>query len=251
MSISVDRLTVTATGHEGDVTLLHGVTTQLTAKTTAIIGENGSGKSTLAKVIGGLLPPASGAVTVNGLDVVRDARRLRRDTGFIIANAAAQVIMPTVREDVALTLRGRGVNRREIDTQVDLALAEHGLTELADRSCLSLSSGQLQRLALCSVLVGRPRVVIADEPSSMLDARHHRLVSRRLFAQPAETQLVLITHDLDLARRCEEAVWIHQGQVQEHGRPDTVIENYLAMISATDSSGPASFTPEPSKDHHG
>lgn len=253
MSITIDQLTVTATGPEGDVSLLQGVTARLPARTTAIIGENGSGKSTLAKVIGGLLTPESGTVTVNGLDVVRDAKRLRRETGFIIANAAAQVIMPTVREDVALTLRGFGLSRREIAAQVDAALAENGLSELADRSCLSLSSGQLQRLALCSVLIGRPRVVIADEPGSMLDARHHRLVSQRLFAQPEDTQLVLVTHDLDLARSCEEAVWIHYGQVAEQGAPDTVVENYLHMLDATepDAAATQGIAPAaPSEDPH-
>lgn len=235
MTICIDQLTVTAAGPQGDICLLHGVTARLSAGTTAIIGENGSGKSTLAKVIGGLLPPESGTVRVNGLDVVRDAKRLRRETGFVIAHAAAQVIMPTVREDVALTLRGFGLSRREIAARVDAALAENGLSELADRSCLSLSSGQLQRLALCSVLISRPRVVIADEPTSMLDARHHRLVSQRLFAQPEDTQLVLITHDLDLARSCEEVIWIHQGQVMAEGAPDTVIPSYLEMLDATDS----------------
>ncbi|MCH8559247.1 MULTISPECIES: energy-coupling factor ABC transporter ATP-binding protein [unclassified Nesterenkonia] len=241
MTIEIDQLTVTATGPEGVTPLLRGVSACLEARTTAIIGENGSGKSTLAKVIGGLLSPASGTVTVNGLDVVRDAKRLRRDTGFIIANAAAQIIMPTVREDVALTLRSRSLNRRELEDQVDAALAEHGLTELADRSCLSLSSGQLQRLALCSVLVGKPDVVIADEPSSMLDARHQRLVSRRLFSQPADAQLVLVSHDLDLVRRCEETVWIHQGQVAGHGSSSAVVESYLNMLDETEAESTADF----------
>lgn len=241
MTIEIDQLTVTATGPEGVTSLLHGVSARLEARTTAIIGENGSGKSTLAKVIGGLLSPASGTVTVNGLDVVRDAKQLRRDTGFIIANAAAQVIMPTVREDVALTLRSRNLSRRKLDEQVEAALAEHGLTELADRSCLSLSSGQLQRLALCSVLVGKPGVVIADEPSSMLDARHQRLVSRRLFSQPEDAQLVLVSHDLDLVHRCEETLWIHQGQVAEHGSSSAVVDSYLKMLDGTEAESTGNF----------
>lgn len=248
MTITADQLTVTASGPDGDATLLRAITAEMSARTTAIIGENGSGKSTLAKVIGGLLVPKSGSVTVNGLEVVRDSKRLRRETGFIIANAAAQIIMPTVRQDVALTLRGRGLSRSEIADQVEAALAEHELTELADRPCLSLSSGQLQRLALCSVLIARPRVVIADEPTSMLDARHHRLVSRRLFAQPESTQLVLVTHDLDLARRCDEAIWIHQGRSVQQGAPRDVISSYLHMLDATDVHPTGASAPAASED---
>lgn len=225
MSIDITDLRVSVDGAE----LLGGITADLTARTTAVIGENGSGKSTLAKAIGGLQPPSAGSITVNGVDVVRQTKQLRREVGFIFASPAAQVIMPTVREDVALTLRGRGLSTSEIAGRVDAALAEHELTELADRPCLSLSSGQLQRLALCSVWVAEPQLVIADEPTSLLDARHERIVTERLLTESA--QLLLVTHDLHLARTCEEAVLIDDGQLIAHSTPDDVIAQYEDVLA--------------------
>ncbi|WBL20093.1 energy-coupling factor ABC transporter ATP-binding protein [Citricoccus sp. NR2] len=213
----------------GSTELLHGITAELTARTTAVIGENGSGKSTLARAIGGLQAPSSGSISVNGIDTVSQAKQLRREVGFIFASPAAQVIMPTVREDVALTLRGRGLAKAEVSARVEHALAEHELTELADRPCLSLSSGQLQRLALCSVWVGEPSLVIADEPTSLLDARHSRLVTARLLEHAP--QLLLVTHDLELARRCEEAVLIDDGELAAQGAPDDVIAEYEQVLA--------------------
>lgn len=213
----------------GTTELLHGITTRFAARTTAVIGENGSGKSTLARAIGGLQKPTSGSIRVHDIDTVRQAKQLRRAVGFIFASPAAQVIMPTVREDVALTLRGRGLSRAEITERVNTALAEHELTDLADRPCLTLSSGQLQRLALCSVWVGEPSLVIADEPTSLLDARHARLVTARLLEH--SPQLLLVTHDLDLARRCEEAVLIDDGVLAAQGAPDDVIAAYEQVLA--------------------
>jgi biotin transport system ATP-binding protein len=237
MGIEITDLEVAADGPEGRTTLLHGVTAQLSARTTAIIGENGSGKSTLARAIGGLDEPAAGRVLVDGLDTVRDARSLRSRVGYLFANPAAQVIMPTVREDVALTLRGRGLPRRAIAERVEAALSEHGLSDLADRPCLSLSSGQLQRLALCSVWVGEPELVIADEPTSLLDARHHRIVSERLLGITREgvpvagaPRLLLVTHDLSLAARCEEAVLVDGGRISAQGPPAAVLAAYEEVL---------------------
>src|SRR5699024_2134794 len=136
--------------------------------------------------------------------------------GMIIANAAAQVIMPSVAEDIALSLRHLPKDQRQ--TTLDAVLAEHDLTELADRPALSLSSRQLQRLALASVLATRPDVLIADEPTTMLDARYAKLVAQQLFAS-TDRQLVLITHDLELAARCDDTSWVPHAPIAPLG-PD-------------------------------
>lgn len=231
MIVEVTGLRVEAESPAGRAVLLDGVTCTLTGRSVAVIGENGSGKSTLARTIGGLAEPADGTVRVDGLDTVRQAKQLRRRVGFLFANPAVQVIMPTVREDVALTLRGRGLSRAEVRDRVDRALAEHELTDLADQSCLSLSSGQQQRLALCSVLVGEPSLMIADEPTSLLDARHRRIVAERLLGATGP-DVLLVTHDMDLARRCEQAVLIDGGRLVRQGPPDTVIAAYEELLLA-------------------
>lgn len=218
MTITLSGVTVEANSPEGRVTLLRDATCTLTAPRTAIIGENGSGKTTLARVLGGLVRPSTGSV------------RTPNRVGMLFSNPAAQPIMPTVREDVALSLRGLGLSRSEIAARVTVALAEHDLTELAERACHSLSSGQQQRLALCAILVSQPDLVIADEPTSQLDLRHRRIVADRLLS-PAADQVVLVTHDLDLAARCDEAVLIADGRIDAQGKPDEIIARYEASLA--------------------
>lgn len=226
---------VEAEGPEGVVPLLQDVDLTLTARRVAVVGENGSGKSTLARAVAGLADVVEGTVTVHGVDAVEDVKALRRTVGFVFANPAAQSIMPTVREDVELTVRslrdeaGRRLTKDQITARADAALAEHRLTELADRPCLALSSGQAQRLALCAVTAAQPSLVIADEPTSLLDGRHRRIVADRLLAADG-FQLLLVTHDLELARACDEAVWVHEGRVRTHGPAGDVVDAYEAFL---------------------
>lgn len=226
---------VEADGAEGPVVLLDGVTLRLTAPRVAVVGENGSGKSTLARAVAGLADVVAGEIDVHGVDAVRDVKGLRRAVGFVFANPAAQSIMPTVREDVELTVKalrhddGTRLTREEVAARVAEALAEHRLTELAERPCLALSSGQAQRLAMCSVLAAGPSLVIADEPTSLLDGRHRRIIADRLLAADG-FQLLLVTHDLALARACDEAVWIHDGGVRGVGPAGEVVDAYEAFL---------------------
>lgn len=207
-----------------EAVLLDDVSARLEAPTTAIIGENGSGKSTLAKVLAGLID-YTGSAKINDVEVATGRKKLSGRVGMIIANAAAQVIMPTVAEDVGLSLRHLPKHQRQM--ALESVLEEHDLTDLADRPALSLSSGQLQRLALASVLATNPDVLIADEPTTMLDARYAKLVSNQLFAS-ADRQLVLITHDLELAARCDDILWVHDAKITHRG--PTAIQHYLEHI---------------------
>ncbi len=219
--IELENVTVTVSP---DAVLLDDVSATLDAPTTAIIGENGSGKSTLAKVLAGLID-YTGSTKINDIEVATGRKELAGRVGMIIANAAAQVIMPTVAEDVGLSLRHLPKNQRQ--TALNSVLEEHNLTELADRPALSLSSGQLQRLALASVLATNPDVLIADEPTTMLDARYAKLVSNQLFAS-TDRQLVLITHDLELAARCDDVLWVHDAKIAHRGPAS--IQHYLEHI---------------------
>lgn len=215
---------VTVTVKPDDTVLLDNVSATLDAPTTAIIGENGSGKSTLAKVLSGLLD-YTGSAKIHDVEVATGRKQLTRRVGMIIANAAAQVIMPSVAEDIELSLRHLPKDQRQ--ATLETVLAEHDLTDFADRPALSLSSGQLQRLALASVLATNPDVLIADEPTTMLDARYAKLVAEQLFAS-TDRQLVLVTHDLALAARCDDIIWIHDAKIAHRG-PDA-IDHYLEHI---------------------
>ncbi|WP_435745292.1 energy-coupling factor ABC transporter ATP-binding protein [Microbacterium sp. PMB16] len=217
-SISLDGVGVEIDGRA----ILHEVTLRLTAQTIAVIGANGSGKSTFARLLNGLIAPSHGRVDVHGHDTVRDRAALRRRVGFVFTNPEAQILMPTPAEDLALSLRGRP--RAEIDRRVQDMLASHGLSDHADVPASSLSGGQKQMLALASVLIAEPQLIVADEPTTLLDLRNARRIGGLLLAQPA--QVVIVTHDLELAARCDVAVLFDEGRVAASGDPSSVIGAY-------------------------
>lgn len=213
--------------HREEQPILRDITVDLTAPRIAVIGANGSGKSTFARLLNGLVAPSTGRVAVHGLDAVRDRTALRRRVGFVFTDPQAQILMPTPAEDLALSLRG--VDRAEAARRVAETLAVHGLSERADIPASELSGGQKQLLALASVLITEPRLVVADEPTTLLDLRNSRRIGDLLLAQPA--QLVLVTHDLDLAARCDLAVLFDEGRIAVTGEPAEVIRAYRELCA--------------------
>ncbi|RAX46946.1 ABC transporter ATP-binding protein [Arthrobacter sp. AQ5-05] len=214
----------------GDTDVLQDVTLDLEARTVAVIGENGSGKSTFARLIGGLLPRTSGELAILGLDPARRAAELRRRIAIVFSNPDAQIIMPTVAEDVAFSLRADRLRPAELEERVSAAMERFGLTELAERPSHDLSGGQKQMLALCGAFVRNPELVIADEPTAYLDARNARRVADHLFEDTGH-RLVLVTHDLALAARCEQAVLFAGGSLVASGEPDGIIARYEAVLA--------------------
>jgi biotin transport system ATP-binding protein len=205
--------------------ILDDVTVRLDQHRIAVIGANGSGKSTFARLLDGLVTPTRGTARVLGYDVARDVKRMRAEVGFVFTNPDAQILMPTVAEDVRLSLKGSGLDRATIDARVASVLAEYGLADHADAPAYSLSGGQKQLLALASVLVREPKLVIADEPTTLLDLGNARRIGTLLIDElPA--QLVVVTHDLELAARCDIAVRFHEGRLAEVGEPAELVDRY-------------------------
>ncbi|WP_314647901.1 ABC transporter ATP-binding protein [uncultured Microbacterium sp.] len=211
------------------VAVLSGVTLRSEARTIAVIGENGSGKSTLARMLSGLVTHTRGTARVLGLDPQQDASALRRRVATVFSNPDTQIVMPTVAEDVAFSLRALRLPRAEVSTRVDAALARFGLSPLRDAAAHELSSGQKQLLAVAGAFVRDPDLVIADEPTSFLDARHARTVADHLLADQGHRTLV-VTHDLALAQRCEAAVLCEGGRVVQVGDPAAVVNAYEASL---------------------
>jgi biotin transport system ATP-binding protein len=217
----------------GDVEALQDVSLDLDARTIAVIGDNGSGKSTFARLLAGLVSATSGTVQVLRLDPTRDAHELRRRVAVVFSNPDAQIVLPTVAEDVAFSLRPQrrlraGTDDGDAAARVAAALAHVGLKPLADRPSHDLSGGQKQLLALAGAFVRRPDLVIADEPTAYLDARNAHRIADHLFA--GAHRLVLATHDLALARRCDAAVLFAGGSVRATGDADAVVAQYEADI---------------------
>lgn len=221
MSIHLDSVCVRL----GATDVLDDVSLSLDARTVAVIGENGSGKSTFARLIGGLVARTSGDLRVLGLDPRSQAAELRPRVAFVFSNPDAQIVMPTVAEDVAFSLRAAGLAPAERRERVSAALARFGLAALSDRSSHELSGGQKQLLALCGAFVRHPDLVIADEPTAYLDARNARLVADHLFEGTGH-RLVVVTHDLALATRCDVAVLFAGGRLAAAGEPEAVIAHY-------------------------
>lgn len=216
--IRLDGVGVEASGRA----ILKDVTLRLDARSTAVIGANGSGKSTFARLLNGLRMPSAGTVRVLGLDPEHDAAALRRRVGFVFTNPQAQILMPTPAEDLSLSLRG--IPKAGRAARAELLLEEYGLAGLGDVPASSLSGGQGQLLALAAVLATEPDLVVADEPTTLLDLRNTRLIGDHLLA--LAVPLVLLTHDLELAARCEQAVLFEAGRVRAAGEPEAVIAEY-------------------------
>ena len=225
MSILLDGVSVRL----GDTGVLRDVSLDVDARTVAVIGENGSGKSTFARLVGGLIGRTGGTMSILGLDPASQAKELQRRTALVFSNPDAQILMPTVAEDVAFSLRADRLPASELRQRVADALERFGLTDLADRSSHDLSGGQKQLLALCGACVRRPDLVVADEPTAYLDARNARQVADHLFADEGH-RLVLVTHDLALAHRCEAAVLFAGGRVAAVGEPSAIIAEYEAIL---------------------
>ena len=229
-TIQLTEATVSVSTPSGDLTLLHPVTCTLSERRIALIGSNGSGKSTFARLLNGLIEPTAGTVTVDGLDTVDDGPAVRRRVGFVFTNPDAQLVMPTCLEDVALSLRRTVKDKQERLRRARGILDEIGLGDKADTTVHALSGGQKQMLALAGVLAAGPEILVADEPTTLLDLRNTRLVADRLFA--LEQQLVLVTHDLDLAQRCDRALVVDDARIAFDGAPADAVEHYRALVQA-------------------
>lgn len=222
-SVAVDRVSVRRDGRD----VLRDVCVELSAPRTAVIGANGSGKSTFARLLNGLVTPTEGRVSVLGMDTQRDRVALRRRVGFVFTDPQSQILMPTAAEDLGLSLRGLG--REEAARRVTATLLEHGMAECADVPASALSGGQRQMLALSSVLITEPEMIVADEPTTLLDLRNSRRIGDLLLSQKAP--VVLVTHDLDLASRCDHALLFDNGMLVASGAPETVIGTYRGLCA--------------------
>ena len=214
----------------GTRTILSPTTLELTEQRVGVIGANGSGKSTLARMINGLVLPTTGRVVVDGHDVDRQGREVRRRVGFCFTDPAAQLVMPTCVEDVELSLRRREKDAGRRHERARAVLERYGLAEHADDSVHGLSGGQKQLLALAGVLAVEPAIVVADEPTTLLDLANTRRVADLLFG--LDQQLVLVTHDLDLARRCDRVLVVQDAHVQYDGPAEAAVDHYLSSVAS-------------------
>lgn len=214
----------------GDWPVLHDINLELAEQRIALIGANGSGKSTLARMLNGLLLPEQGEVFVNHIDVRRKPVEARRQVGFIFSDADSQIIMPTVAEDVALGLRRFNYTAQRAQEEVTAVLTRYGLHHHAEHSAHLLSGGQKQMLALASVLATRPKVLICDEPTTLLDLHNVELFVETI--RGLEQQVILLTHQLEIIEDFDRVLVIDEGRVYFDGAPLEAIARYQARVRA-------------------
>ncbi|MFV0463571.1 MAG: energy-coupling factor ABC transporter ATP-binding protein [Nostocoides sp.] len=204
------------------------VTCRLTEHRIGVIGANGSGKSTFTRMINALVIPVTGSVTVDGLDTSRHRRDVRRSVGYCFSDPDAQIVMPTVAEDLAFGLRRRGMTKAAVAEAVTDTMAAYGLSGYADQPAQQLSGGEKQLLALAAVLITRPKIVILDEPTTLLDLGNAAAIRERIAQLPE--QVLLVTHQLDLLSDMDRALVFRGGRVAFDGDPGAAVEFYRGLF---------------------
>lgn len=194
---------------------------------TAIIGKNGSGKSTLAKNLNGLLLPTEGVIYVDGFDTRDDDSiwNVRQTAGMVFQNPDNQLVSAIVEDDVAFGPENLGIEPAEIRRRVDKALADVNMGQFKKKAPHLLSGGQKQRIAIAGVVAMKPKCIIFDEPTAMLDPKGRSEIMSIIDELHAEgITVILITHFMDEAVRADRVIIMHEGRILLDGTPQEVFE---------------------------
>ena len=195
----------------------------------AVLGRNGSGKSTLAKLLNALNIPQKGEIWVDGIAAHEEKNSLevRKRCGMVFQNPDNQIVATVVEEDCAFGLENLGVPPEEIRSRVDRALRDVGMQDYAEAAPHMLSGGQKQRVAVAGVLAMRPKIIVFDESTAMLDPSGRREVfalAEGLNRRDGIT-IVWITHFMDEALRAGRVVVMDAGRIALEGAPRAVFQN--------------------------
>ena len=199
----------------------------------AVLGRNGSGKSTLAKMLNAILLPSFGEVLVLGWNTKDDAHTLdiRRNVGMVFQNPDNQIVANVVEEDIAFGPENLGIPTEEIRTRVDGAGDMVGMKEFFLKSPNKLSGGQKQRVAIAGVLAMKPKCIVLDEPTAMLDPIGRRDIIEtvsRLNREEGIT-IVMITHYMEEAAAAKRVIVIDGHKLQMDGTPREVFSKYQEL----------------------
>ncbi|CAM4345572.1 energy-coupling factor ABC transporter ATP-binding protein [Bordetella muralis] len=203
---------------------LRGVSLTVDQRRVGVVGPNGAGKSTFAKLLNGLVLPTAGRVTLDGLDTRHDIKAIRRQVGFVFQNPENQIVYPIVREDMAFGLKAQRLPAQESAERIQASLDGLGVGHLADRASHTLSGGECQLVALASVLVMRPALVVFDEPTTQLDLRNRNRVAGAIAG--LEQQAVVVSHDLELLQDFDRVLVVVDGQIAADDSPGPALRWY-------------------------
>ena len=201
-----------------------------------VLGHNGSGKSTLAKHLNGILQPTEGTVLVAGMDT-RDEKLMtdiRRKVGMVFQNPDNQIVANVVEDDVAFGPENLGIESEEIRRRVDEALKAVDMWEFRSHAPHLLSGGQKQRVAIAGVIAMRPRCIVLDEPTAMLDPVGRAEVIETIMRLNKEQGItvVLITHHMSETIDADRLIVMADGRIIDDGTPQQVFANVQKLRDA-------------------
>ncbi len=201
----------------------------------AVLGRNGSGKSTLAKLMNALILPVNGTVIVNGIDTTNEELLwdIRSSTGMVFQNPDNQIVGTVVEEDVAFGPENLGVPPEELRVRVDESLEMIGMSAFKKHAPHQLSGGQKQRIAIAGILAMKPKCIVLDEATAMLDPVGRKEVMRILRKLNTEENITIvhITHHMDEAGKADRVLVIDKGRCVMLGTPREVFSDVKRIKS--------------------
>ena len=209
------------------VKALDGVNIVIKEKKVAIIGPNGAGKTTLLLHLNGLLIPKKGEIFVNNLKVEKkNFRKIRQILGIVFQNPEEQLFFPTVYDDVAFGPRNLGFSETEVKLLVRDALAKVGMLGFENRNPYHLSLGEKKKIAIATILSMKPKIIIFDEPTELLDPKAKKQILRVI--DSFDGMKIIATHDLDIANNCDIVHILYKGKIVYSGNNLTrsLLERY-------------------------
>ena len=229
-NVDFSYLTTDDDGNENKVQVLKNFNLKIEQGTfVAILGHNGSGKSTVAKLTNGILFADSGSVIVDGIETKDDDTifKVRRRVGMVFQNPDNQIVSSIVEEDVAFGVENLGIEPEECRKRVDVALKTVDMYEHRLKSPAKLSGGQKQRVAVAGIIAMRPKCIILDEATAMLDPKGRKEVIDTIIKLNKEDGITIvhITHNMDEAVKADRVVVIDDGEIKLDGTPQNVFSN--------------------------
>jgi len=195
---------------------------------TTIVGHNGSGKSTVAKLLAGLLEKKSGEIKLGGLDLnIKNLTAIRSMIGIVFQNPDNQFIGSTVRDDIAFGLENHCVPQEQMDDIINLNAGKVKMAKYLDQEPTRLSGGQKQRVAIAGVLAMKPKILIFDEATSMLDPQGKDEIKKVITQIHEESSLTIlsITHDIDEVANSDAVIAMNNGKIAMAGTPHEVFSD--------------------------
>ncbi len=203
----------------------------------AVLGHNGSGKSTLARLCNGLLEPTEGQITVLGMDAgdAKNLFQIRKSVGIVFQNPDNQTVASIVEDDIAFGPENVGLPREEIGRRIDFALKAVGMEEFRYATTSRLSGGQKQRIAIAGVLALKPKVMILDEATAMLDPRGRKEVMDVVLRLNREENItvLLITHFPEEALLADRAIVMREGKIVMEGAPQEILKREEELLQSS------------------